>query len=152
MEEKNIDLLQKDIAKLIELSNPEQTEEQSKIMLKSGERRYVTALFLDMKGFTVLSERYDHEFIDNLINKLFMIFKNHIDKRGGWIEKFEGDSIFAAFGAKVTHEDDAVRAVDAGLAIQESLKNLQPHFSKLGTEIKVRIGIHSGEVTRSKRA
>ncbi len=112
----------------------------------------MTALFLDMAGFTALAERFDHETIDNLINKLFLIFKNHIDKRGGWVEKFEGDAILAAFGARTAHEDDAARAVDAGLAILESFRAIEPLLRRQGMMIGVRIGIHSGEVTKSKRA
>lgn len=143
--------LKDDLEKLIELSAPE-IQPTEKIKLTYGERRQVTALFLDMKGFTALSEKFDHEVINNLIDKMFMVFKNQIDRREGWVEKFEGDAILAAFGSKIAHEDDAVRAVDSAMAIMESLRNLKPQLQKRGIEIDIRIGIHSGEVTRSKRA
>lgn len=143
--------LKDDLEKLIELSVPEILP-SAKIALKYGERRQVTVLFLDMKGFTALSEKFDHEVINSLIDKMFMVFKNQIDRREGWVEKFEGDAILAAFGSKVAHEDDAIRAIEAAIAIMESLHNIKPQLQKRGIEIDIRIGIHSGEVTRSKRA
>jgi adenylate cyclase len=145
-------LLEDDLEKLISLSVPDKKEPSDKTQLQPGERRYVTVLFLDMKGFTALAERFDHETVDGLMNKLFLIFKNHIDKRGGWIEKFEGDAILAAFGARIAHEDDAIRAVDAGWAISDSFRGLGPLLQRQGMFVGVRIGIHSGEVTKSKRA
>ena len=81
-----------------------------------------------MKGFTALSERFDHEVIDTLVNHIFTIFRNQIEKRGGWVEKYEGDAILAGFGAKQTHEDDAVRAIDAGLAMLNTLNDLNPQL------------------------
>ena len=145
-------LLKDDLEKLFALSVQDDQEPSDKIKLQIGERRYVTALFLDMKGFTALAERLDHETVDNLIDKFFLIFKNHIDRRGGWVEKYEGDAILAAFGARIAHEDDAIRAVDAGLAILESFRGIEPLLQKQEMLIGIRIGIHSGEVTRSKRA
>jgi tetratricopeptide (TPR) repeat protein/class 3 adenylate cyclase len=151
----NIDWTQElnlDLDKLIDLSNPDQKIPSDKLKLKAGERRFVTVLFIDMQDFTALFGQYDDNVVEGLINKLFTIFYGQIEKRGGWVEKFSGDAIMAAFGAKVAHEDDAVRAIDASLSILDSFKQIQPVLKKQGIEVDVRIGIHSGEVTKSKRA
>ncbi len=123
-----------------------------KVRLKGGERRYVTAMHLDLKGYTSLSEKLDHEVVADMMDGLFDSIKRRIDAYGGWIEKLEGDAILAAFGSMKAHEDDAVRAVEAALSIQESLSRVSSLLRERGFDILIRIGIHSGEVTRTRRS
>ncbi len=144
-------LLMADLERMVSLSRSSTETAAETMTLKPGERRHVTVLFLDMKGFTSLAEKLDHEAVDSLIGKVLAVFGSHIERLGGWIEKHGGDSILAAFGVHVAHEDDAARAVEAALSIIGAFRNLMPALERLGVRTGVRIGIHSGEVTRGRR-
>jgi len=79
------------------------------------ERRLVSVLFLDLVSFTALSERRDAEDMRELMSDYFDTARAVIERHGGVVEKFIGDAVMAVWGAPVTHEDDAERAVRAGL-------------------------------------
>ena len=68
--------------------------------------------------------------------------RQEIEHYGGTVEKFIGDAVMAAFGAPTAHEDDAERAVRAGLRILEAIEELN---ERPGLELQVRIGINTGE-------
>ena len=70
-----------------------------------------------------------------------------IEGHGGTVEKFVGDAVMAAFGAPVAHEDDAERAVRAGLAILEAIEGLNAEGASLA--LQVRVGINTGEAVVS---
>ncbi len=144
------DLIREDLQKLLDLTTPLKKSDE-KLVLKEGERRFVTVLFMDIKGFTDLSGRMDHEFINDFTEHFFRIVRNQVERRGGWIDHYAGDAALAAFGARKAHEDDAARAIDAAFAILDTAGSLNPQLSRLGGEFGVRIGIHSGEATRGKR-
>ncbi|MCC6737949.1 MAG: tetratricopeptide repeat protein [Planctomycetia bacterium] len=107
------------------------------------ERRTVTVLFSDLSGFTRLSERMDPEEVQDLVDALFQRFRAAIESRGGTVDKFIGDAVMAVFGAPVAHEDDAVRAVRAGLAMQEEIAAFD---AERGLGLRLRVGINTGEV------
>ena len=85
------------------------------------ERRVVTVLFADLVGYTTLAERRDPENVKRLIESCFERLVPDIELFGGRVDKLLGDGIVALFGAPVAHEDDAERAVRAGLRMQETL-------------------------------
>ncbi len=107
------------------------------------ERRVVTALFADLVGFTTLSEHLDPEEVKHLVDRCFERLARDITTFGGVVDKILGDGVVALFGAPVAHEDDAERAVRAGLRMQQSLVALS---RDLDVEIQMRIGINTGEV------
>lgn len=107
------------------------------------ERRVVSALFADLVGFTTLSEHLDPEEVKHLIDRCFDRLAADITEFGGVIDKILGDGIVALFGAPVAHEDDAERAVRAGLQMQQSLVALNHDLSM---QIELRVGINTGEV------
>jgi class 3 adenylate cyclase len=108
---------------------------------RTEERRVVTVLFADLVGFTALAERLDPERVKRLIDGLFARLSSDITAFGGRVDKVLGDGMVALFGAPVAHEDDAERAVRAGLRMQASLEHLP-----LPVPVKMRIGINTGEV------
>ena len=71
------------------------------VKLKEGERRMVSILFADVKGFTALSENLDHEDIQSLMDHIMKIFSHSIEVYGGYVDKYTGDQIMGLFGAKV---------------------------------------------------
>ena len=85
------------------------------------ERRIVTVLFADLVGYTTLAENLDPEQVKRLVEACFERLVTDIEEFGGRVDKLLGDGIVALFGAPVAHEDDAERAVRAGLRMQPTL-------------------------------
>src|SRR3990172_1614161 len=88
------------------------------------ERKVVSVLFCDLVGFTSRSETADPEDVLATVRPYHALLRTEIESYGGTVEKFIGDAVMAVFGAPVAHEDDAERAVRAGLRILETLETL----------------------------
>ena len=112
-------------------------------MSRQDERRVATVLFADLVGFTRLSESTDPEQVKNIVDRTFERLAADVVAYGGQVDKVIGDALVAIFGAPVAHEDDAERAVRAGLRMQERLEQLN---RDAGTDLRMRIGINTGEV------
>jgi class 3 adenylate cyclase len=106
------------------------------------ERRVVSVLFADIVGYTERSERSDVEDVEDLLRGYYAMLRRDLERHGGVVEKFIGDAVVAVFGAPTAHEDDPERAVRAGFAIQESVRELR---ARAAVEIQVRVGITTGE-------
>src|SRR5438093_9877816 len=107
------------------------------------ERKVVSVLFCDLVGFTAASERADPEDVRARIRPYHSRLRQEIEGYGGTVEKFIGDAVMAVFGAPVAHEDDAERAVRAGLRILEAIADLNEEDA--GLDLQVRVGIETGE-------
>jgi class 3 adenylate cyclase/tetratricopeptide (TPR) repeat protein len=107
------------------------------------ERKVVSVLFCDLVGFTASSETADPEDVRARLRPYHTRLREEIERFGGTVEKFVGDAVMAVFGAPVAHEDDAERAVRAGLRILEAIAELNE--SDPGFDLQVRIGINTGE-------
>ena len=103
----------------------------------------VSVLFCDLVGFTAASEQQDPEDVRARIRPYHARLRSEIEGYGGTVEKFVGDAVMAVFGAPVTHEDDAERAVRAGLRILEAIAELNE--ADPGLSLQVRVGINTGE-------
>src|SRR6266702_7166107 len=101
------------------------------------ERKLATVLFVDLVDHTELVTGVDPEVVRRRVTSFFEEVSQCIETHGGTVEKFAGDAVMAAFGIPQAHEDDAERAVRAGLAILDALEEL---------ELEARIGVESGEV------
>src|SRR6478609_1729249 len=101
------------------------------------QRKTVTVLFCDVTGSTALGESTDPEALRAMLARYFERMRGIVESHGGTVEKFIGDAVMAVFGVPLTHEDDALRACRAALAMQDA-------FGELG--IRGRIGVNSGEV------
>lgn len=113
-----------------------------------GEKRELTILFSDIKGFTSISERLLPEQISQLLNEYLSAMTDIILQSGGTVDKYIGDAIMAFWNAPLTQENHASMAVEAALQSQKTLKDLQTTFeSKYGVSLKSRIGINTGQVT-----
>ena len=100
-------------------------------------------LFADLVGFTTFSETADPEHVKNLVDRCFDRLAADVTAYGGQVDKIVGDAIVACFGAPVAHEDDAERAVRAGLQMQRTLAELRD-LHQIGAEM--RVGVNTGEV------
>ncbi len=103
-----------------------------------AERRLVSVLFADLVGFTTLAEGRDAEDTRELLSRYFDLSRDVIGRYGGSVEKFIGDAVMALWGAPTSHEDDAERAVRAGLELVDAVK-------ALGPGIVARAGVLTGE-------
>ncbi len=112
-----------------------------------GERRDVAVLFADLVGYTAMSSRLDPEDVFFLINRYLGVLIEQVYKYGGVIDKFTGDGIMALFGAPVSHDDDAERAVRAAIEMCSALDRLGGEIrSEIGVDLQVRLGAHYGAV------
>jgi predicted ATPase/class 3 adenylate cyclase len=112
-----------------------------------GERKQVTVLFADIKDSTELIRDLDPEAAQQLLDPALRSMMDAVHRYEGTVNQVLGDGIMALFGAPIAHEDHAVRACYAALAMQESIR----HYSAAvhhahGVEVQVRVGLNSGEV------
>ncbi len=107
--------------------------------IHEAERRLVTVLFADLVGFTPFAEERDAEDVRDTLTRYFDVARETIERYGGTVEKFIGDAVMAVWGAPTAQEDDAERAVRAGLDLVGAVR-------VLGPEIMARVGILTGEV------
>jgi class 3 adenylate cyclase/tetratricopeptide (TPR) repeat protein len=103
-----------------------------------AERRLVSVLFADLVGFTPFAEERDAEETRELLSRYFDLSRELIERYGGVVEKFIGDAVMAVWGAPIAREDDAERAVRAGLELVEAVRSLGP-------AIQARAGVLTGE-------
>jgi len=113
-----------------------------------GENRILTVLFSDIRGFTTISEGLNPEDLVDSLNKYFETMVDVITEHRGIVDKYIGDAIMAFFGAPVSHPNDPVQAVLAGLNMIEQLD----HFNiwqreRNREEFKIGIGLNRGVVT-----
>jgi class 3 adenylate cyclase len=115
------------------------------------ERRPITVMFADLRGFTPMVERVEPDVLASILNRYFDEVATIAFSHGGTIDKFIGDAIMVFFGApEATGErDQAVRCVTMAMAIQRRVRELGDEFQRLGADapLEVRIGIGSGVAT-----
>jgi class 3 adenylate cyclase/tetratricopeptide (TPR) repeat protein len=112
-----------------------------------GERKQVTVLFSDIKGSMELIQGSDPEEARRILDPTIGAMMSAVHRYEGTVNKVLGDGIMALFGAPIAHEDHAVRACYAALAMQKALRELSERTRhEFGVEVQVRTGIHSGEV------
>ncbi|MCL4500643.1 MAG: AAA family ATPase [Deltaproteobacteria bacterium] len=108
-------------------------------------RKQVTALFVDISGYTTLSERLDPEELKDIMGPLIGEMAEVVIRYEGSIEKFAGDQIMALFGYPRAHEDDPIRAVRASIEIHRVVGELSHKVQETaGQPLAVHIGINSG--------
>ncbi len=114
----------------------------------SGEaRKVITALFCDLVGSTSLGEQHDPEVLRPILDGYFTQMRSAVERHGGLVQKFIGDAVVAVFGLPTAHEDDALRAVRAGIEMQGRLETLNEASP---FPLAARIGITTGEVLVSR--
>ncbi|HWL91185.1 MAG TPA: adenylate/guanylate cyclase domain-containing protein [Actinomycetota bacterium] len=112
--------------------------------LGTEERKMVTVLFADLVDSTGLAQRLDPERAREVLGGFFDAASEELRALRGHPEKFIGDAVMAVFGLPHVSEDDAVRAVRAGLAIRDRMHRLQQSLG-LDEPLEVRVGVETGE-------
>jgi class 3 adenylate cyclase/tetratricopeptide (TPR) repeat protein len=112
-----------------------------------GERKQVTVLFADLKDSTELIRGLDPEAAQQLLDPAIHIMMDAVHRFEGTVNQVLGDGIMALFGAPIAHEDHALRACYAALAMQAAM---QPYTEEVrrsrGLELRMRVGLNAGEV------
>lgn len=120
-----------------------------------GDRRIVTVLFADLVGSTAVAERLDPEIWADAAGQALATMSAAVGRYGGTVARLMGDGILAFFGAPEGHEDDAERAVRAGIELVEEVARLRSRLESgvsgwavpiQGDELSVRVGINTGLV------
>ncbi len=116
-------------------------------LVLKGERRDVTVLFCDMRGFTTLSERLSPEEVVLLLNQFYTLMIDTTFKHDGTLDKFLGDGVMAVFGAPIPHPDHSFQAIRAALAMQAGVAALsEKRVSEGKAPVAIGVGISAGEV------
>jgi predicted ATPase/class 3 adenylate cyclase len=112
-----------------------------------GQRRSVTVLFADLSGYTALSQEIDSEELYDLVQRFIPMLAEEVYKHEGMVDKIIGDGLMALFGAPISHENNAERALRAALDMQERITVLSEELKgRINFELKLHIGLHSGTV------
>ena len=112
-----------------------------------GERRLMTILTSDLRGFTALAESLSPEEVVKILNIYLGIMAEVISEYKGTIDEFMGDGILVLFGAPMLREDDPERAVACAIAMQLAMTRVNQEMAKLGqSALNMGIGINTGEV------
>ncbi|MEX1029129.1 MAG: adenylate/guanylate cyclase domain-containing protein [Paenibacillaceae bacterium] len=112
-----------------------------------GESRIVSVLFSDIRNFTSLVDKLEPKLVVSFLNEYFTAMTQCVISHKGTVNKFIGDAIFAIFGVPVSHIDNQYNVVNCALAMKERLAAInEKYFEKLGSQVDIGIGIHTGEV------
>jgi class 3 adenylate cyclase len=112
-----------------------------------GERKQVTVLFADLKGSTELIRDLDPEAAQQLLDPALQHMMDAVHRFEGTVNQVLGDGIMALFGAPIAHEDHALRACYAALAMQTELRRYAEEVRHTqGLEVQLRVGLNSGDV------
>lgn len=129
----------------LDASVMEQVLEHPEKLKLGGERKELTVLFSDIRGFTTLSERMSPEQLVSFINEYLTPMTDVVFANGGTLDKYIGDAIMCFWGAPVDQPDHALRACSAALGFQEQLRELQRRWRAAGLpEVDIGVGISSG--------
>jgi class 3 adenylate cyclase/tetratricopeptide (TPR) repeat protein len=128
------------IAQRLEESLQPGSDADPRVLPTLAERREVTVLFVDLSGFTALSEEVDPERLFLVVNRLFALVGEVADRWGGVIDKFMGDAALVVFGAPRTVEGAPARAVSCALEIQERVRTAGAELARSDSRIDLRVG------------
>jgi len=110
-----------------------------------GENRLVSVLFADIRGFTTLTEGMEPQDVIGLLNECMEHLSQAIDTEAGVVDKFIGDEVMAVFGAPVTQEDHALRAISAAIRMRKGMAAFNAVRAARGeAPLGIGVGINSG--------
>jgi len=111
-----------------------------------GERRYITVLFTDVRGFTSMSESMSAEDVTYIMNRALTAQVEAVKKYGGMVDKFIGDALMAVFSAPLDLENHESKAIECAIQMQKNMEDLNIELEEEGLPpVAIGIGINSGE-------
>jgi len=115
------------------------------------ERRQLTVMFCDLVGSTAMAQRLDPEDLRALILRFQQLVRDVVAHYDGFVARYMGDGVLVYFGYPLAHEDDAARAIHAGLDIVRAAQLLDPPLDPSGQRVPLRVGIATGLVVVGDR-
>jgi adenylate cyclase len=113
-----------------------------------GERKDITILFSDLRGFTTISENMDPKTLSQFLNEYLSEMTDIVFEFGGTLDKYIGDAVMAFWGAPVDQPDHALRACLAGLKMQKRLHEIAPDYkARYQVDVGMGVGINTGVVS-----
>ncbi len=135
------------VANLDESGSEDAGISSSSALRSEAERRQLTVMFCDLVDSTRLSQQLDLEDLRDVNRAYQDACKEAIERYAGYVARYMGDGALVYFGYPQAHEDDAERAIHAGLSVVDAVDELNQTFGdKLGIELGVRVGIATGSV------
>jgi class 3 adenylate cyclase len=110
-------------------------------------RREITAVFLDLRGFTAFTDRADPDEVMELLRAYHATLGRTVDEFGGTLEHFAGDGVMIFFNDPIEIDKPAERAIRMALALQKAFRPISVAWARLGHEVDLGIGIAQGETT-----
>jgi adenylate cyclase len=121
-------------------------KDPSKLKL-GGDKKRLSVMFSDIRGFTTISEKLSPENLVKLLNEYLTAMTNIVFKHDGLLDKYIGDAIMAVFGAPIEQPDHAQRACRTAVEMMEKLRELQKKWAEEGwPEINIGIGVNTGDM------
>ncbi len=112
-----------------------------------GDKRKVTVVMSDLRGFAVLAEKWPPESVVEMLNDYFEVMTEVIVKHGGVINDFYGDALMVLFGAPILREDDTIRSLACAIEMQLAMKKVNDSNAEKGfPELSMGIGVNTGDV------
>jgi class 3 adenylate cyclase len=111
----------------------------------ADERKFVTVIFVDLVGSTRLASQIDPERYREVLTRYYRMVAEELESLRGRAYNFAGDAVVGVFGLQHTHDDDALRAVRAGLGLVDRVGRLGEEIG-LPVPLRIRVGIHTGPV------
>ncbi len=113
-----------------------------------GDKRSMTVLFSDVRGFTTISEKLDSKELSQLMNEFLTPMTRVIQQHRGTIDKYMGDAIMAFWGAPLRDAEHATHALQAGLELTRAVRTLDAAFEARGwPRLQIGVGLNTGEMT-----
>ncbi len=123
----------------------QQVVDNPNLLKLGGDRRILTAFFTDVKGFSSIAESLTPKQLVELLNEFLTEMTDILMTQKGTVDKFEGDSIVAFFGAPIPYEDHATKSCLAALGMQKRLAEMREKWKEEGRhELYMRVGINTG--------
>ena len=124
----------------------EMLKDPSKLKL-GGEKKDLSVLFSDIRGFTTISEKLSPEDLVHLLNEYLTVMTDLVFKNGGLLDKYMGDAVMAVFGAPLDEPDHPMSSCRTALSMMEELRKLQKKWADEGQPVlDIGIGINTGDM------
>ncbi len=148
LEERDKDFVRSAFSRYLAPSVVNMVLESPEKLAVGGERRDLSVLFSDLRGFTSMSEGMDPKRLSQFLNEYLSEMTDEVFHEGGTLDKYIGDAVMAFWGAPLPMEKHASAALACAIAMVKRLRELQPRFEKdYGVLPKMGVGVHSGEMS-----
>ena len=148
MEEKNKKFIKDAFAKYVAPAVVDSIVKDPDSLSLGGEKKEITILFSDIRGFTTLSEKMDPKMLSKFLNDYLGEMTDIIFNTKGTLDKYIGDAVMAFWGAPVHYVEHGANACEAAIQMQQALnKERQRFLDEYGIDVEVGIGVHSGVVS-----